>query len=220
LTIRPFSFIFPPMPARLRNLARLCLAWACLSGSVALAAEQPPAAAPAAPEAAPLRPSYRLRPRDTIRVGVINEADTLVERRINPDGTIDIPFLKETVKVGGLTVSEAQAAIEKLFLRYFKRPQVVLTIVNYAERRVYVNGFVGKPGSVLVPPEETLTLGRALSMAGGILARGSRTDVTVTRSLNGVPTPIQKDMSKIDKGEEPDFPLEDEDQIYVRDRTF
>jgi polysaccharide export outer membrane protein len=208
------------MPTRPRPLARLLLAWFCLLGLGLPAAEEPAVPSPAAPEAAPLRPSYRLRARDTIRVGVINEAETLVERRINPDGTIDIPFLKENVKVGGLTVSEAQAAIEKLFLKYFKRPQVVLTIVNYAERRVYVNGFVGKPGSVLVPPEETLTLGRALSMAGGILARGSRTDVTVTRSLNGVPTPIQKDMSKIDKGEEPDFPLEDEDQIYVRDRTF
>ncbi len=204
------------MLLHLRDLLRLGLVWACLVGPGLLAAEP---AAPAA-EPAPLRPSYRLRARDTIRVGVINEADTLVERRINPDGTVDIPFLKEIVKVGGLTVSEAQAVLEKLYLRYFKRPQVVLSIVSYAERRVYVNGFVGKPGSVLVPPEETLTLGRALSMAGGILARGSRTDVTVTRSLNGVPTPIQKDMSKIDKGEEPDFPLEDEDQIYVRDRTF
>ncbi len=204
------------MLLNLRDLLRLGLVWACLVGPGLLAAEP---AAPAA-EPAPLRPSYRLRARDTIRVGVINEADTLVERRINPDGTVDIPFLKEIVKVGGLTVSEAQAVLEKLYLRYFKRPQVVLSIVSYAERRVYVNGFVGKPGSVLVPPEETLTLGRALSMAGGILARGSRTDVTVTRSLNGVPTPIQKDMSKIDKGEEPDFPLEDEDQIYVRDRTF
>ncbi len=216
MTSRPFPFMLDSMLLNLRDLLRLGLVWACLVGPGLLAAEP---AAPAA-EPAPLRPSYRLRARDTIRVGVINEADTLVERRINPDGTVDIPFLKEIVKVGGLTVSEAQAALEKLFLKYFKRPQVVLTIVNYAERRIYVNGFVGKPGSVLVPPEETLTLGRALSMAGGILARGSRTDVTVTRSLNGVPTPIQKDMSKIDKGEEPDFPLEDEDQIYVRDRTF
>ena len=216
MTSRPFPFMLDPMLLHLRDLLRLGLVWACLVGPGLLAAEP---AAPAA-EPAPLRPSYRLRARDTIRVGVINEADTLVERRINPDGTVDVPFLKEIVKVGGLTVSEAQAVLEKLFLKYFKRPQVVLTIVNYAERRVYVNGFVGKPGSVLVPPEETLTLGRALSMAGGILARGSRTDVTVTRSLNGVPTPIQKDMSKIDKGEEPDFPLEDEDQIYVRDRTF
>jgi protein involved in polysaccharide export with SLBB domain len=217
LTSRPFPFMLYPMLLNLRDLLRLGLVWACLVGPALPAAE--PAAAPAG-EPAPLRPSYRLRARDTIRVGVINEADTLVERRINPDGTVDIPFLKEIVKVGGLTVSEAQAVLEKLYLRYFKRPQVVLSIVTYAERRIYVNGFVGKPGSVLVPPEETLTLGRALSMAGGILARGSRTDVTVTRSLNGVPTPIQKDMSKIDKGEEPDFPLEDEDQIYVRDRTF
>ncbi|MEN9816077.1 MAG: hypothetical protein RLZZ412_2059 [Verrucomicrobiota bacterium] len=217
MTSRPFPFMLYPMLLNLRDLLRLGLVWACLVGPALPAAE--PAAAPAG-EPAPLRPSYRLRARDTIRVGVINEADTLVERRINPDGTVDIPFLKEIVKVGGLTVSEAQAVLEKLYLRYFKRPQVVLSIVTYAERRIYVNGFVGKPGSVLVPPEETLTLGRALSMAGGILARGSRTDVTVTRSLNGVPTPIQKDMSKIDKGEEPDFPLEDEDQIYVRDRTF
>ena len=217
MTSRPFPFMLPPMLLTLRDLLRLGMVWACLLGTGLLAADAP--AAPAG-EPAPVRPSYRLRARDTIRVGVINEADTLVERRINPDGTVDVPFLKEIVKVGGLTVSEAQAVLDKLFLKYFKRPQVVLTIVNYAERRVYVNGFVGKPGSVLVPPEETLTLGRALSMAGGILARGSRTDVTVTRSLNGVPTPIQKDMSKIDKGEEPDFPLEDEDQIYVRDRTF
>lgn len=217
MTSRPFPFMLYPMLLNLRDLLRLGLVWACLVGPALPAAE--PAAAPAG-EPAPLRPSYRLRARDTIRVGVINEADTLVERRINPDGTVDIPFLKEIVKVGGLTVSEAQTVLEKLYLRYFKRPQVVLSIVTYAERRIYVNGFVGKPGSVLVPPEETLTLGRALSMAGGILARGSRTDVTVTRSLNGVPTPIQKDMSKIDKGEEPDFPLEDEDQIYVRDRTF
>jgi polysaccharide export outer membrane protein len=214
LTIRPILFITIAMPSR-GLLARLFLAWLCLF-DLALSA----VGEPAAPEAPAVRSSYRLRPRDSIRVGVINEPDTLVERRISPDGTIDIPFLKEVVKVGGLTLSEAQQAIEKLFLRYFKRPQVAINILSYAERRIYVNGFVGKPGSVIVPPEESLTLGRALSMAGGILPRGSRSDVTVTRSVNGVPTPIVKDMSKIDKGEEPDFPLEDEDQIYVRDRTF
>ena len=69
-----------PMLLHLRDLLRLGLVWACLVGPGLLAAEP---AAPAA-EPAPLRPSYRLRARDTIRVGVINEADTLVERRINP----------------------------------------------------------------------------------------------------------------------------------------
>lgn len=218
MTIRPVLFITLAMPFR-GLLARLFLAWLCLFDLHLSAAGEPAAPSPA-PETPSVRSGYRLRPRDSIRVGVINELDTLVERRISPDGTIDIPFLKETVKVGGLTLSEAQQTIEKLFLRYFKRPQVAINIISYAERRIYVQGFVGKPGPVIVPPEESLTLGRALSMAGGILPRGSRSDVTVTRSLNGVPTPIIKDMSKIDKGEEPDFALEDEDQIYVRDRTF
>ena len=59
----------------------------------------PPGYALAAPtvseEPAGGQNSYRLRPRDFIRVLVINEPDTQIERRINSDGTVDIPFLKK-----------------------------------------------------------------------------------------------------------------------------
>jgi len=164
--------------------------------------------------------SYCLRPRDFIRVGVINELDTLIERRINPDGTIDIPFLKQLVPIAGLTITEAQAEITKRYKRYFKEPQVVITIVTYAERRVYVSGYVGKPGPVPIPPEENLTLGKALSMAGGILARGRRSDVAIKRMRDGKLVTIVKDVRKIDSGEEPDFVLEDDDAIYVDDSKF
>ena len=161
--------------------------------------------------------TYRLRPRDFIRVQVLNENDTQIERRINPDGTIDIPFLKQILPVAGMTLTQAQDYIETGFRRYFKDPQVVITIVSYAERRVYVSGYVGKPGPISIPPEETLTLGRALSMAGGILPRGRRTDVAVKRMRNGVIEVISKNMRRIASGDEPDFALEDEDQVYVDD---
>ena len=52
--------------------------------------------------------SYRLRARDFIRILVINEPDTQIERRINSDGTVDIPFLKKLVPVAGLTLTQAQ----------------------------------------------------------------------------------------------------------------
>ncbi len=175
---------------------------------------------PAKPAEPTTRSSYCLRARDFIRVGVINEADTLIERRINPDGTIDIPFLKQLVPIAGLTITEAQDEITKRFRVYFKKPQVVITIVNYAERRVYVSGYVGKPGPVNIPPEENLTLGKALSMAGGILARGRRSDVAVKRMREGKLVTIVKDVRKIDSGDEPDFVLEDEDAIYVDDSKF
>jgi protein involved in polysaccharide export with SLBB domain len=161
--------------------------------------------------------SYRLRPRDFIRVLVINEPDTQIERRINSDGTVDIPFLKKLVPVAGLTLTQAQVELANQFRQFFKKPQVAISIVSYAERRVYVSGYVGKPGPVSIPPEETLTLGRALSMAGGVLPRGNRSDVTIKRARPGAPMVITKDVRRIDDGEEPDFILEDEDQIYVRD---
>jgi polysaccharide export outer membrane protein len=161
--------------------------------------------------------SYRLRPRDFIRVLVINEPDTQIERRINSDGTVDIPFLKKLVPVAGLTLTQAQVELANQFKVYFKKPQVTISIVTYAERRVYVSGYVGKPGPVSIPPEETLTLGRALAMAGGVLPRGNRSDVAIKRTKDGTPLVISKDVRRIDDGDEPDFVLEDEDQIYVRD---
>jgi protein involved in polysaccharide export with SLBB domain len=193
------------------------------AGSVPTAAIPAPAAdyAVATPtvqaEPAGGQNSYRLRARDFIRVLVINEPDTQIERRINSDGTVDIPFLKKLVPVAGLTLTQAQVELSNQFRLYFKKPQVTISIVTYAERRVYVSGYVGKPGPVSIPPEETLTLGRALSMAGGVLPRGNRSDVTIKRSRDGSPFVISKDVRRIDDGDEPDFILEDEDQIYVRD---
>ncbi len=161
--------------------------------------------------------SYRLRARDFVRILVINEPDTQIERRINSDGTVDIPFLKKLVPVAGLTLTQAQVELANQFRQFIKKPQVAISIVTYAERRVYVSGYVGRPGPVSIPPEETLTLGRALAMAGGILPRGNRSDVTIKRTRQGSPTVITKDVRRIDDGDEPDFVLEDEDQIYVRD---
>lgn len=161
--------------------------------------------------------SYRLRARDFIRILVINEPETQVERRINPDGTVDIPYLKKLVPVAGLTLTQAQVELANQFRVYFKKPQVTISIMTYAERRVYVSGYVGKPGPVSIPPEETLTLGRALAMAGGVLPRGNRSDVIIKRAREGAPQVISKDVRRIDDGDEPDFILEDEDQIYVRD---
>jgi len=172
-------------------------------------------------EPALAKTSYRLRSRDFIRVGVINENDTVIERRINPDGTIDVPFLKQLVPVAGLTITEAQDLLTKRFSRYFKQPQLIIAIVAYAERRVYISGYVGRAGPVTIPPEENLTLGKALSIAGGIQARGRRSDVAIKRlKPDGETEVILKDMRKIDAGDEPDFILQDEDAVYVEDSRF
>jgi hypothetical protein len=57
-------------------------------------------------------------------------------------------------------------------------------------------------------------------MAGGILARGRRSDVAIKRTRDGKLVTIVKDVRKIDSGDEPDFILEDDDAIYVDDSKF
>ncbi len=193
----------------------------CVADAPEFATEGSPAAADAAAATAGAeRNSYRLRARDFVRVGVINEADTFVERRINPDGTIDIPFLGKDslVPVAGLTVSEAQSALAKRFATFFKAPVVTVEIRGYAERRIYVDGSVGRTGAVIIPPEETLTLKKALASAGGILRGGNRTAVVLRRKQpDGSRVTIEVDVRKIDLGESPDVILEDDDHVFVRE---
>lgn len=176
--------------------------------------------APADPAAGPVRESYHLRARDFVRIGVINEADTFVERRINTDGTIDVPFLKDDslVKIAGLTMTEAQAELAKRFGAYFKSPQVSVEIRGYAERRVYIDGSVGRTGPVAIPPEEDITLKKALAMAGGIARGGNRSAVILRRKqADGSVKTFEIDVSKIEEGAEPDVLLEDDDQVFVRE---
>ena len=192
----------------------------CATDAPEFATEGSPAAAAAAAEAGAERNSYRLRARDFVRVGVINEADTFVERRINPDGTIDIPFLGKDslVPVAGLTVSEAQAALARRFSTFFKSPVVTVEIRGYAERRIYVDGSVGRTGAVIIPPEETLTLKKALASAGGILRGGNRSAVLIHRlQPDGSRVTIEVDVRRIDRGDSPDILLEDDDRVFVRE---
>jgi protein involved in polysaccharide export with SLBB domain len=201
-------------------LLSLCLlALAGCAGPVEQSSSLPPPADGAA-GAGGEQVSYRLRSRDFVRVGVLNEADTFVERRINPDGTIDIPFLGQDslVKVAGLTMTEAQAAIAARFAKFFKAPVVTVEIRGYAERRVYVDGSVGRTGAIAIPPEENLTLKKALASAGGILRGGNRSAVLLRRKQpDGSLRTLEIDVRKIDLGEAPDIPLEDDDHIFVRE---
>lgn len=202
------------MSARVSLLVLVLLA-GCAAPSSDVAAPEAPAGAEA-----DRRVSYRLRARDFVRVGVINEGDTFVERRINPDGTIDVPFLgaDSLVAVAGMTVSEAQAALAARFAKFFKAPVVSVEIRGYAERRIYVDGSVGRTGAVAIPPEESLTLKKALAAAGGILRGGNRSAVVLRRKLpDGSLQTREVDVRAIDVGDEPDIPLEDDDSIFVRE---
>jgi polysaccharide biosynthesis/export protein VpsN len=96
---------------------------------------------------------------------------------------------------------------------------VVVSIKEYATKRVTVLGQVSKPGSFALTPG--LTLIQAISLAGGLNAIANSDRVNLTRkNKNGSARTVVLSVEAITDGRSPDIPLQGGDQIYVHDRVF
>lgn len=160
--------------------------------------------------------SYTLRPTDLLRVSLYQEPDFNADAQVDQAGDVILPLIGR-VHVAGKTLTETQLVLTERLKRFYKEPSLTLLILKYAERKVYIDGMVGHAGPVLFPPEEKLTIGKAISIAGGILPRGERSDVKLTRIVDGKEQTITVDMTEINSGRTPDIELQENDRIYVRD---
>ncbi len=80
------------------------------------------------------RPPYVVQPLDVVRIRV---ADTLPKQPIDgtytvaPDGTINLGFSYGTVRVGGLSLPQAEQAIRRALSRVLISPQVAVGLSQY-----------------------------------------------------------------------------------------
>jgi polysaccharide export outer membrane protein len=121
---------------------------------------------------------------DRVRIAVYQEEDLTSMTRIDARGRVNLPLIGE-IAIGGLTVVEAQAAIENAYKdgRYLRNPQVTVSVEEYAPREVSIQGRVRSPGRYTLPVESTLTVVELVTKAGGIDDIGKGSAVTVTRIL-------------------------------------
>ncbi len=166
--------------------------------------------------------SYQLSPLDVLQIKVYNEQDLDTIYKISADGFIVMPLIGQ-VQVGGLTISAAQAKMKELFEKdYLVSADVSIFVMEYAPRRVYVIGQVNRPGEVLFPPEEGLTLSKAIAGAGGTTRIAKDRGINVKRRLaDGTIRVFEVDLKAIlnDKNAT-DFPLRDGDTIEVQESAF
>jgi len=142
------------------------------------------AAAPAAPTQPVARTSsYWLQPMDLIRVQFFQEPDLDRELRVSQDSKI-VLALVGPVEVRDRTVREVELLIAELYRKdYLVNPQINVTIVEYAQRSVTVLGAVSSPGTVVIPPERTLTLLDVIARSGGFSRLANLKTVSLTRNL-------------------------------------
>ena len=166
--------------------------------------------------------SYTLVTTDRLRIAVFQEDDLSSIVRIDANGDVNLPLVGE-VKVAGLTVSQAQKAIEDAYRNglYLRNPQVTITVEEYASREVSIEGQVRNPGRYPLPIESTMTVVDLVIKAGGLTDIAKGTAVTITRtSPEGKKTTHTVDVESIIKGKKPAKPNDSSLQLQPGDIVY
>jgi protein involved in polysaccharide export with SLBB domain len=159
-------------------------------------------------------------PGDLFEVSVLGEKDLPKVFRIQPDGSVDFPYI-DRLMVAGLEPQQIEEAIKKALVdrKILSNPQVTLVVTQYNSKKVSIVGAVQKPGSL--PWTEGMKLVEAISLAGGLTSLADGDHVLVTRVLPGNRTVTAAvSVDDITDGRLSDVPLQAGDTIKVGQRVF
>jgi polysaccharide export outer membrane protein len=159
-------------------------------------------------------------PGDMFEVSVLGEKEIPKEFRVQPDGTIDFPYL-DRVPVAGLEPQQIEDLIKKQLVerKILIDPQVTLIVKQYNSKKVSVVGAVQKPGSL--PWQEGMKLVDAISLAGGLTSLADGDHVRITRNVGSSKTVTATvSVDDITDGKLADVPLQAGDTIKVDQRVF
>lgn len=130
---------------------------------------------------------------------------------VNKDGIVVLPFVGK-IKLSGLTITQAQDAIQQAADKYFNDP---IVNVRYANFKITVLGEVGRPSS-FVMPNEKVTIFDAIGMAGDLTIYGRRDNVLLLRdTANDNRQMVRLNLNSKNIVSSPYFYLQPNDMIYV-----
>jgi protein involved in polysaccharide export with SLBB domain len=164
---------------------------------------------------------YKIGPSDLLDISVYQDKDMNRVVRVSQNGTVSFPLIG-VVKVGGLSVIEAQDMLSDKLKDFIVSPQITVFIKEYGNKKVFILGQVSKPGSYELPTEAKLTVLEAVSLAGGFTNIAAPDRTKIIRNKGGKSTSFTIEVSAITKrGEKSkDLPLEPNDVVYVPQSFF
>jgi polysaccharide biosynthesis/export protein len=158
---------------------------------------------------------------DIVAVNILQPEPLSTTVSVSPDGSITVPYIGSVV-VKGQTIVQVQETVRKrLADGYMKYPVVSVTLQQSRSRRYFLYGEVVKPGTY--PLDESTTVLRAISMAGGFTKFGSSSRVKVLRPRKGqagYETIKVNIKALMDGSAQEDIPLQNEDIVVVSEGVF
>jgi protein involved in polysaccharide export with SLBB domain len=107
---------------------------------------------------------YRLEAGDAIQIRYTHHPEMSQDDVIPPDARITAKLVGE-IKVAGMTTEELEELLVKRTADQLKDPQVVVSVIRFSEKLVYVGGEVVRPGTM--PYRRGLSAMQAVAASGG-----------------------------------------------------
>jgi polysaccharide export outer membrane protein len=159
----------------------LCLLSGAIPSLVAAAEEE------AAATASSTQKTYRLGIDDQVSIWVQDAAEFQGKQfRVDGLGEMNLPFIGR-LRVAGMTLQQAEAAMSQLLEKYFHEPEIILSVSDYRSQPVSVIGAVKNPGIYQLQGRKTLV--EMLSMAGGVRSDAGHV-IKITRRMAYGPLPL------------------------------
>lgn len=166
-----------------------------------------------------LSTEYYLAIGDKLNVFVWQNPDLSKTIAISPDGKIHYPLIG-AVQAANLTVSQLQDKLKQKLSAYIRYPDVTITVVKTAGKKILVFGEVIYPG--VYTYEGRVNIIEAIALAGDFTSDAKRESIiVVSDNMTEDPTVRRLNLFRaLRRGvSDPDFMLKAGDVIYVP-RTF
>ena len=129
---------------------------------------------------------------------------------VDKNGTVSLPIIG-TVKLAGLTTSEATDLIREKTAQFYKDPNIQVRFANF---KVTVLGEVNRPSTYILPSEKNTILD-ALGLAGDITIYGKKDNVLLIRDSLDKKIYVRLNLNSSKALQSPYFYLKQNDVIYV-----
>jgi len=148
-----------------------------------------------------IKSQYQVGIDDILDINIIQPDQLVTQCPVVSDGSISFPYIGN-IMVKGMTLNEIQELLQKkLSEGYMKYPVVSVSLRESRSRKFFVYGEVARPGSY--PLEDSMTVLKAVSLAGGFTKYASSSSVKILRLYKDKPgyEPIKIKMSAVMNGD-------------------
>jgi polysaccharide export outer membrane protein len=145
---------------------------------------------------APLAPGYRIGPDDVLSIVFWRDKELSAEVTVRPDGKITLPLLND-VHAAGLTPEELRLVVVEGAQRFFEQPNAMVIVKEVRSRKVFITGYVEKPGPYDMTP--SMTVMQLIATAGGLREFTKGKKILIMRNEGGSPVAFTFNYEQVSK---------------------